>query len=283
MSSKKYNPFKDFQSDQLQRSSRKIFTAHYACRNADLNLTLDTGTINGFIFQIINSLIESRGVRLTCFDCNRFILAPGVNVQCQSENMTIIIPKLLLFGIDREHLRLLDTSCKAAENNTHFSLTTPLTGCNTTSRHTPTAIVYSNVVLDMPVAVKNVVTRVRKLEIQFSCFYSRHGVVSSVVWKASNRKLLFSNIGEGSLTLALDMFPNKRFVSPYTRRDFPVAVILRKPLFFEVSVISDDKQLSIRADRCYATPTQDRMNPLKYEFIKQGYDKKIHYSTITFF
>ena len=40
MSSKKFNPFKDFQSDQIQRSSRKIFTAHCAYRNADFNLTL---------------------------------------------------------------------------------------------------------------------------------------------------------------------------------------------------------------------------------------------------
>ena len=70
MSSKNLNPFKDFQSDQIQRSSRKIFTAHYACRNAALNLTPVTGTTNGFIFQIINPLIESWGVRLTCFDCN---------------------------------------------------------------------------------------------------------------------------------------------------------------------------------------------------------------------
>ena len=70
MSSKKLNPFKDFQSDQIERSSRKIFTAHYACRNTALNLTPVTGTTNGFIFQIINSLIESWGVRLTCLDCN---------------------------------------------------------------------------------------------------------------------------------------------------------------------------------------------------------------------
>ena len=61
MSSMKLNPLKDFQSDQIQRSSRKIFTAHYACRNADLNLTLVTGKTNGFIIQIINSLIESWG------------------------------------------------------------------------------------------------------------------------------------------------------------------------------------------------------------------------------
>ena len=70
MSSKKLNPCKDFQSDQIPRSSRKIFNAHYACRNDALNLTPVTGTTNGFIFQIINSLIESWGVRLTWFDCN---------------------------------------------------------------------------------------------------------------------------------------------------------------------------------------------------------------------
>ena len=71
MSSKNFNSFKDFQSDQIQTSSRKLFTAHFACGNSDLNLTLVTGTTNGFIFQIINSFTESWGVRLTCFDCNK--------------------------------------------------------------------------------------------------------------------------------------------------------------------------------------------------------------------
>ena len=42
--------FKDFQTDQIQRSSCNIFTAHYARRKADWNLTQVTGTSNGFIF-----------------------------------------------------------------------------------------------------------------------------------------------------------------------------------------------------------------------------------------
>ena len=196
-------------------------------------------------------------------------------MQCNSENMTITIPKSLLRGMDREHLRLLDTTCKATETSSHFSLTTPLTGCNTTSRHTPTAIVYSNAVLEIPVAAEDVVTRVRETEIQFSCFYSKYGVVSSVGWKPSDRKLVFSDEGHGNFTFSLNMFPDKRFVSPYMKDDFPVAVVLRKLLFFEVSVTSDDKQLSIRADRCYATPTQDLTSALKYEFLKKGYVKCI--------
>ena len=184
--------------------------------------------------------------------------------------MTIIIPKSLLRGIDREHLRLLDTTCKAEETSVDFSLTTPLNGCNTTRRQTPTAIVYSNTVLEIPVDAEEVVTRVREIEIQFSCFYSKYGVVSSVGWKPSNRKLVFSDEGKGNFTLSLNMFPDKRFVSPYTKDDFPVDVVLRKLLFFQASVTSGDKHLSIIADRCYATPTQDQKNSLKYEFITKG-------------
>ena len=69
MSSKIFNPFKHCQSDQIQRSSRKIFTAHYACRSADLKLTLVSGMDLRIHFsnnQFINRIL---GVRLTYLDC----------------------------------------------------------------------------------------------------------------------------------------------------------------------------------------------------------------------
>ena len=59
-----------FQSDWIQRSYREKLTDHYACKNADLNLRLVAATSNRFIFQIIDSLIQSLGLRLTCLDCN---------------------------------------------------------------------------------------------------------------------------------------------------------------------------------------------------------------------
>ena len=45
------------------------FTAHYAYKNADLNLILAVTTTNRFTFQIINSLLESMGVYLISHDC----------------------------------------------------------------------------------------------------------------------------------------------------------------------------------------------------------------------
>ena len=40
-------------------------------------MTKDTGTTNAFIFQMINSWIESWRVRLTCFDCKYGHLMPN--------------------------------------------------------------------------------------------------------------------------------------------------------------------------------------------------------------
>ena len=64
MSSKKFNPFQDFQSHQIQRSYRKIFPAHYACRIADSNLTLLWNLLTDSFFKWVNSLTESCGVRV---------------------------------------------------------------------------------------------------------------------------------------------------------------------------------------------------------------------------
>ena len=79
---------------------------------------------------------------------------------------------------------------------------------------------------------------------------------------------MFSDEGKGKFTIALKMFPDRKFLSPYMKSDFPVDVVLRQHLFFEVSVTSDDKRLSIRADRCYATPSNDRKDDLKHELIE---------------
>ena len=43
--------------------------------------------------------------------------------------MKITLPQSLLVGLDRQHLRLIDVSCRANENKTHYFLQSQLTGC----------------------------------------------------------------------------------------------------------------------------------------------------------
>ena len=73
-------------------------------------------------------------------------------------------------------------------------------------------MVYSNTVLETPVADDAIITRVREIEIPFSCFYKNSGDATTVGVKPDTRKLVFDEDGKGNFTVALDMFPDKRSV-----------------------------------------------------------------------
>ena len=120
--------------------------------------------------------------------------------------MTITLPKSLLVGLDREHLRLIDVNCKADENATHYSLTTALTGCKTLLRRKGDFWTYSNMVFEIPIEQHQIVTRVRNAMIPFHCFYSKWGVVSSIGIKPSSKKIILSSKGFGKFTITLDLF-----------------------------------------------------------------------------
>lgn len=138
-------------------------------------------------------------------------VAKGVVVICRQNEMSITIPKPILKGMDREHVRLLDPKCGANETPTHFVIKTPLTGCNTTRRYTRSAIVYSNKVLEIPLKKSDIITRVREIEIPFSCYYSIYGETTAVGMKPENRKLVFSEKGKGNFTVVLALFHGKRY------------------------------------------------------------------------
>ena len=138
-------------------------------------------------------------------------LGDECSVACSKNNMVITIPKSVLRGADREHIRALDLNCRASENLTHFILDVPLTGCGTKSRHAVSSVVYSNEALPVPPMSKDVVSHVPDFQIPFHCFYDNHGLVSAVGLKPSSKKIIFSKKGFGKFVLRLEMFPDIRY------------------------------------------------------------------------
>ncbi|KAJ7375244.1 hypothetical protein OS493_001989 [Desmophyllum pertusum] len=196
---------------------------------------------------------------------------PEVNVTCSKNEMSISIPKQLLRGLDREHLRLTDLNCPATETPTHFILRTDLTECRTKSRHTKDFVIYMNKVEEIPLLPGQIITRVREVEIPFSCYYSNTGVVSAVGLEVKSKKIVFSKKGRGEFVLEMKIFPNNNFRDQYKKKDFPVQVTLREILFVEVSVDTEDGRLTILAEDCFATPDPNPdKSGLSYTFIKDG-------------
>lgn len=148
-----------------------------------------------------------------CLQFSKFIifLAQGITVYCRQNDMSITIPKPILKGVDKEHLRLLDPSCKATETPMYFSLQTPLTGCKSSRRSSKSAIVYSNTVLEIPLKNSDIITRIREIEIPFSCYYSNSEIAAAVGFKPKSRKLVFLEKGKGNFTVLLEFYHSKRY------------------------------------------------------------------------
>ena len=142
-------------------------------------------------------------------------LSSGVNVTCVKDEMFISIPKKFLPGIRVDHLRLSDMNCRATETQTHFILRTELKECHTTSRDTKNSFCYRNKVLKISDEHQPIITRVREVEIPFSCCYSNTGIVSSVALKVESKKIVLSKDGFGEFALEMKTFPDNRYIDNY--------------------------------------------------------------------
>lgn len=140
-----------------------------------------------------------------------FFVDDKVTVDCLQNNMVIAIPKPLLRGANREHIRALDLDCRASENLTHFFLNVSLTGCGTKSRHANLSVIYSNEALPVPATAEDVVSHVPDFKISFHCYYDSEGLVTGVGLMPRNKKVVLSQKGFGEFTLRLDLYPDIRF------------------------------------------------------------------------
>ena len=105
----------------------------------------------------------------------------------------------------------------------------------------------------------------------FSCFYTKEGVTSTN--GLIPRKILTvfdGGNGTTNFVLGMALFKTENYLSPYGQEDFPLRVVLNKPVFIQVAVESPDTRLAVRAHQCYATPTENPASLIKYNIIDDG-------------
>lgn len=231
------------------------------------------------------------GAKVCCFDgCRRrcvdsksasSLKTEGVTITCRKKEMQIDVERGLLNGFKSLYLNLNDPSCNGQDNETHFSLVAPLMGCGTVSSHTDDAVVYSNSVTEIDVEYEGVISRMPELRIPFSCYYTKEGVTST--FGIIPRKVKMTMDGGDTTTefaLEISVFKDQDYMLPYGIRDFPLKVALNKPLYVQLAVDSPDTRLELREESCYATPTQNPDDDMKYFIIRQSCASD---STVTYY
>ena len=67
----------------------------------------------------------------------------------------------------------------------------------------------------------------------------------------------------------MDIYPTDTYEAPYG--SYPVYLDLGEQMHLQVEVRSNDSQLALFLEKCWATPIDDPHYDKKYTFIKDGY------------
>ncbi|MFT7819018.1 transforming growth factor beta receptor type 3 [Arapaima gigas] len=213
------------------------------------------------------------------------ILNVGLSVKCEEHRMVVILDKesLQASGFRDAELTLLDSSCKARSNGTHYILETSLTGCRTTKHlfQSPPSIVYLNQVLinrsepeggsgeiidyeDMesgdsgfPSDTEGQGRAILGLEypllpsISFNCTYKKPQEATIPNFPRFGPKMPSVN---HNVTFSMELYETEHFNFATTQN---LRITDNAPLYVEVSLRKSDRDLGFMIQTCNISPDQN--------------------------
>lgn len=225
----------------------------------------------------------------------------AVSVKCDREKMTVAVDKdsFQTNGFSGMELTLLDSSCKAKMNGTHFVLESPLNGCGTQHRRSaPDGVVYYNsIVIQVPSSgdssgwpdgfedMESGNNGFPGDEDEEATSLSRAGIV---MFNCSLRQLRnpsgFQDQLDGNITFNMELYNTDLFLVP-SPGVFSVAE--NGHVYVEVSVTKADQELGFAIQTCFVSPysNPDKMSDYtiienicpKDESVKFYSSKRVHF------
>ncbi|KAM6217987.1 transforming growth factor beta receptor type 3 [Rhynchocyon petersi] len=227
----------------------------------------------------------------------------ALSVRCDNGKMTVAIEKdsLQASSHSRIELTLLDTSCKAKMNGTHFVLESPLNSCGTQHWRSPTnSMVYQNSILiqgpspgessgwpdgyeDLESGDNGVPGDMDEGDISFLSLPEVVRFNCSVQQQVGN-PISFQDPPNRNITFNMELYNTDLFLVP-SQGVFSVAE--NGHVYVEVSVTKADRELGFAIQTCFISPysNPDRMSDYtiienicpKDESVKFYNPKKVHF------
>lgn len=226
----------------------------------------------------------------------------ALSVKCDNEKMTVAVDKdsFQASGYSGMELTLLDPTCKAKTNNTHFILESPLNGCGTRLRRAaPDGVVYYNsIVIQVPPSGDSSGWPDGYEDLESgdngfpgdmdegdTSFFSR---LEIVVFNCSLRQVgnprSFQDEPNRNVTFNMELYNTDLFLVP-SQGVFSVAE--NGHVYVEVSVTKADQELGFAIQTCFISPysNPDRMSDYtiienicpKDESVKFYNPKRVHF------
>uniref|UniRef100_G1PN46 Alpha-tectorin n=1 Tax=Myotis lucifugus TaxID=59463 RepID=G1PN46_MYOLU len=197
-------------------------------------------------------------------------------VTCKASQMEVSISKCKLFqlGFEREGVRVNDRQCTGIEGEDFisFQINNTKGNCGNIVQSNGTHIMYKNTIwIESANNTGNIITRDRTINVEFSCAYELDIKISldSVVKPMLSVINLTVPTQEGSFTTKMALYKNASYKHPY--RQGEVVLTTRDVLYVGVFVVgADATHLILTLNKCYATPSRDSNDKLRYFIIEEG-------------
>ncbi|XP_034035128.1 transforming growth factor beta receptor type 3 [Thalassophryne amazonica] len=207
------------------------------------------------------------------------VLSVGLTVQCEDTRMVVSIDKdsLKANGFAHANVTLQDPECKATVNDTHYTLETPLTGCQTTvfPMQPSSVVLYINTVLISHAETKDgsgglldleseaapfprvpvetgktfVEPTVHQSSIMFNCTYGK-----SQETPHSVPRIVSESAGEpgNNMTFTMELYNTLLFHNPGPQAFHVVSE--NQQVFVEVTSTTSDPELGFIIISCFVSP-----------------------------
>ncbi|XP_036426333.1 transforming growth factor beta receptor type 3 isoform X2 [Colossoma macropomum] len=217
----------------------------------------------------------------------RGALTAGLSVRCEENRMVVSIDKesLQANGISKPNITLQDPRCKATSNSTHYTLETPLTGCQTTkypSHPSPVVLYINSIVIshsevrdgsgwplddedlesgdvllpgDPDTPEKTAMETGHRSTIIFNCTYRKDLDAAGESHRPGFGRL--SKEPVDNVTFSMELFTTNLFRYPALNTFLTISE--NKPIFVEISATKTDPDLGFMIQSCFISPDS---NPL---------------------
>ncbi|XP_040293008.1 CUB and zona pellucida-like domain-containing protein 1 isoform X1 [Bufo bufo] len=196
------------------------------------------------------------------------------SMSCSGDSMLVVLNPAFINaqGYSASNLTLIDPSC-VAQSADPLVFEVPYYGCGTVKKVEDNLIYYTNTISAKPSS--GVITRVNRLEIVVTCELDNNATAE--IMYMTRDDIIHSLHENGKYDASLAFYTSQDFTTPVL--DSPYLIDLNEPVYIEASVKTQDQDLTVLVDTCFASPNADFQAP-NYDLIRSGCTKDNTYQNI---
>uniref|UniRef100_S4RBN1 ZP domain-containing protein n=1 Tax=Petromyzon marinus TaxID=7757 RepID=S4RBN1_PETMA len=106
------------------------------------------------------------------------------------------------------------------------------------------------------------------IQVLIKCVYDKRKGLA-VSFTPDTNSIFIREEGLGEFVFTIDIFTTDAFALAYRRNDFPVHYNESQEIYLQLAVNST-LSIALFAENCYATPSGDPRDPIRYDLLKDG-------------